>query len=102
MKSSRNEENRSVNVFTSGEFYTVFVLVSLAKQKGASQKNSQEKESGKPSLLSFTMYACATVIVTPDARRRIVFTRGRPHTSSTCVPNGGQMAPTATEGTRLK
>lgn len=36
VKSRRHEENGSVNIFTSREFYTVFVLVSLAKQKGAS------------------------------------------------------------------
>lgn len=53
MKSSRNEENRSIDVFTSRKFYTVFVLISLAKQESASQKNGKKEKSGKAIFVVF-------------------------------------------------
>jgi len=42
------------------------------------------------------------VIVTPDVKRRRVLTRGRPQTSNSCVPKGGQIFPIAMLGTKLK
>jgi hypothetical protein len=48
------------------------------------------------------IYMCAAVIVTPEVRSSIVFTRGSPQTSNSCVPKGGHTLPQAMLGTKLK
>jgi len=42
------------------------------------------------------------VIVTPEVSNKIVFANGKPQTFKTCVPKGGQTAPIAVEGDKLK
>lgn len=60
------------------------------------------RNPAKPLWFPLTIYACATVIVTPEASRSRVLTSGRPQASSTWVPSGGQTAPTEIAGIRLK
>jgi len=45
---------------------------------------------------------CAHVILTPDESNITVFNKGKPHGFKTSIPNGGQIAPIATEGAKLQ
>lgn len=47
VESCSNEKDGSVDIFTSRKFDAVFVFVSLAKKKGASEKDGKEKKSGE-------------------------------------------------------
>lgn len=72
------------------------------KRKTIPKTIVKNKYQENPSTLFLIIRAWAIVIVTPEVKSNSVFTRGNPHTSSSCVPKGGQTLPRVILGTRLK
>jgi hypothetical protein len=49
----------------------------------------------------FNIARCASVIVTPEDNKRMVFTRGKPQISKDWMLFGGQIPPIAIDGDKL-